>query len=229
VSLVVVFDLDDTLYPESQFVRSGFKAVDAWLAKDRAITGFYDAAWELFQNGTRKVIFDEALRKLKVKDPKIKIPDLVKRYRAHKPTLALYPDAREALRQLRSKVKLGLLTDGFYETQKNKVEALEMEALFDATIYTDELGRENWKPSPLPFRRLMERIPSASRRYVYVGDNPEKDFIAPKALGWRTFQVVREGGVYAGRQAPANGRADRVIKSLQELPLLLAASDLNAS
>ena len=35
MSWVVTFDLDDTLYLERDFVRSGFAAVGAWLATER--------------------------------------------------------------------------------------------------------------------------------------------------------------------------------------------------
>ena len=36
---VIVFDLDDTLYLERDFVRSGFAAVDRWVSDRFAISG----------------------------------------------------------------------------------------------------------------------------------------------------------------------------------------------
>ena len=56
---VVVFDLDDTLYLERDYVRSGFRAVDAWLAS-RGILGFFGEAWANFENGLRGKAFDRA-------------------------------------------------------------------------------------------------------------------------------------------------------------------------
>lgn len=214
---IVVFDLDDTLFPERQFVRSGFKAADEWLSKDRAMSGFFEAAWRIFEGGGRNTVFDQALRELGAADDRGLVSKLVEVYRAHKPTIELFADARWALEHCRSGAKLGLLTDGYLLTQKNKVEALGIAAAFDALVYTDELGRENWKPSPVPFLKLMGAFPAKNARYTYVGDNPAKDFAAPKALGWATIQILREGCEYGSRRFPSCQAADRVISSLKEL------------
>src|SRR3546814_3160678 len=51
--------------------------------------------------------------------------------------------------------------------------------------------------------------------FTYVGDNPAKDFTAPSAMGWRTVQITRPGGVH---NAVGPGVPDLVISSLDELP-----------
>lgn len=216
---VVVFDLDDTLFRERDFVRSGFDALDAWLRAKRGVDGFGTVAWRIFSEGGRNTVFDRALSELRVDGADAVVPELVKVYRAHRPSIVLFPDAEWALERYGAVSSLGLLTDGYLETQKNKVTALGIASRFAAIVYTDSLGRAHWKPSPAPFRELMERLPSPGG-YAYVGDNPAKDFVAPKGLGWTTVQVRRGGGEYGedGADIPESHRADRVIPSLRELP-----------
>ena len=38
------------------------------------------------------------------------------------------------------------------------------------------------------YEQIMQRWPG--KRYVYIGDNPRKDFIAPNRLGWLTLGLV---------------------------------------
>jgi FMN phosphatase YigB (HAD superfamily) len=61
-----------------------------------------------------------------------------------------------------------------------------------------------------------------------VGDNPEKDFLGPRALGWTTVMIRREGGVYAHRTPPANGKPEFVLTNLGELPRILRQRDLSS-
>lgn len=47
----IVFDMDDTLYKEKDYVVSGFKAVDDWIKEKYKKTGFYNIAIQLFDSG----------------------------------------------------------------------------------------------------------------------------------------------------------------------------------
>ncbi len=213
----LVFDLDDTLYPEREFVSSGFAAVDRWLRERRQITGFATEAGRLFEEGVRGHIFDDALDRLGVTGAGGLIPEMVDVYRRHSPGLRLFPDAEWAIRHFHRKVKLGLITDGYAEVQRRKLASLRIELFFDSLLFTDDLGRENWKPSPNSFQKMMEALGCPAAGCVYVGDNPAKDFVAPNRLGWTTIQVAREQGEYSGVAAdalPADHRAKHVVRTL---------------
>ena len=72
-------------------------------------------------------------------------------------------------------------------------------------------GRAFWKPHRHGFELIQRRFALPPEAFVYVADNPAKDFVAPRALGWRTVQVVRPEGVHieavaAGVQAEAEIR-----------------------
>jgi putative hydrolase of the HAD superfamily len=92
-------------------------------------------------------------------------------------------------------------------------------------MFTDNHGRENWKPSPEPFRRIAEALASPAAACAYVGDNPAKDFVAPNRLGWLTVHLQREGGEYRGiapDELPQDHRARHEIGSLRELEGILS-------
>jgi putative hydrolase of the HAD superfamily len=214
----VVFDLDDTLYPERDYVLSGFKAVDEWLVADHAITGFYDHAVTLFTAGRRGKIFDEALLALGCTPSAALVQQLVAAYRSHRPDLSLFPDADAALEWAGKRFNLGLITDGYREVQVRKIEALGLETRIPCRIVTDALGREFWKPHPEAYRRVMAHYGGEASGYVYVADNPRKDFIAAKALGWKTMRFRRTGREHADYEPNAAEAADVDIASLVEIP-----------
>lgn len=217
----LVFDLDDTLFPEREFVQSGFKAVDEWLRTTRSIQGFQERAAAANDAGVRGHVFNLALHRLGVLDAPELVRQMVEVYRAHKPTISLYADAAWALNQFAGRMQLGLLTDGYFEVQRRKVAALGIAHRFAALVFSDEAGREAWKPSAIPYKKVMIQLQRRGNECIYVGDNPAKDFRAPKALGWRTVQICRAGGEYAAVKAPLAHQADAIIHSLDELDELI--------
>src|SRR5215216_1634065 len=126
----VVFDLDDTLFPEWQYVLSGFRAVDQWLATQSSVLGFSEAACRLFHQGHRGKIFDEALSELGAQPDPTLVATMIAVYREHRPTISLHDDASWALEYFASWTAIGLLSDGYLSTQQRKVEALEIQQAF---------------------------------------------------------------------------------------------------
>ena len=214
---VIVFDLDDTLFPEREFVRSGFQAVGHWMLKKYSVTGFFAAAWSLFEQGKRGQIFNLSLEQLGVEYEPLIIQQLLQVYREHQPKLSLHRDARWAIDYFRGSKQLGIITDGYLTTQRNKVAALEIENNFDIIIYSDLYGRENWKPSPVPYLKVMDFIGGRGSECLYVGDNPHKDFVTAKKLGWITIRICRQDGEYSSVTVEAEYEADLTIFSLTEL------------
>jgi putative hydrolase of the HAD superfamily len=120
------------------------------------------------------------------------LPRLQAVYRSHAPSLRPREGVCEALKGLVARgARLALVSDGYLEVQRRKWASLRLPFDFHPTVFTDERGREFWKPHPWSFELVMQAHPRASR-FVYVGDNPVKDFIAPNRLGWTTV-MVRDG------------------------------------
>jgi putative hydrolase of the HAD superfamily len=221
----IVFDLDDTLDPERDYVRSGFAAVAAWCESRLGIPEAEARAdlQALFDRGVRGTTFDEWLRARQVPSEPWRA-QLVDVYREHSPELRCFPGVRERLLALRERHRLGLVSDGLLSVQRRKLAALGLEGCFDAVVFSDEWGRDAWKPSPWPFRIVLERLGVDAARAVYVADNATKDFLGARRVGMGTVWVRRGGGEYASLEPPTPDHApDRVITDLQALEAVLAS------
>lgn len=212
----IVFDLDDTLYLERDYVESGIEAVGRWLAATRGIRGFAAVAHALFADGRRTLLFDATFAALGV-DPG---PDLVARvvyeYRKHRPAIALAPDAARFLKEPRD-VALAIVTDGSALSQRMKAAALKLrDRAITPIIFTDDWGRSFWKPHLRAFQQVETAL-GPHHGFIYVADNPVKDFIAPRRLGWRTIQIERPERMHRAPPPSDGHRADLTICSLDEL------------
>jgi len=217
-SSVVVLDLDDTLYLERDYVLSGFRAVDRWLCERHDIVGFADRAVRQFAAGNRTRVFDAVLNELGVTSAGGLIAELVTAYRTHRPEIRLLDDAERLLARQTEGRAYALLTDGFVTAQRSKIDALGLRnrAIWPI-VCTDEWGASFWKPHRRGYEHIGRHFACAPHAFVYVADNPEKDFIAPRALGWATVRVRRSQGVHYRAEAHPGRAADIVIETLDEL------------
>lgn len=193
----VVCDIDDTLYLERDYVCSGFRAVDDHVRSLYAEEGFFESAWALFLNGSRGRIFDEVCDRLGLPTGDATIAEFVAVYRSHAPTISLLPDALAALGEWEAAgCRIAIITDGPVASQRAKVDALGMADRADPIVVTEERGPAWRKPSPHAFAAVQRHHGGPSESYVYVADNPSKDFGGPKALGWQTYRVRRAEGLH---------------------------------
>ena len=183
----VIFDLDDTLYSEKEYVKSGYKAVSDYLGG-----GYEDKLWSFFE--ARKPAIDELMRDLGREDEKAEV---LKVYRSHKPDIHPYSGVAEMIAELKEKgIKVGIITDGRPEGQRNKLKSLGLD--IDDVIITDELGGIQFrKPCDIAFRIMATRWRLNPADIVYVGDNPAKYFQAPQQLGMRSICFNNPEGLYS--------------------------------
>ena len=179
VNKVFVFDLDDTLYSESDFEKSGIKFVFDYLKID-----IIDLDSVL---NSRKNWIEQIVLKSNNFFTKESILEL---YRHHKPQIELYDSAKIFLEKLIAlKAEISLITDGRSITQRNKLIALGVESYFKNIIISEEIKSE--KPSEVNFRMVMGK--DQKKEYVYIADNTQKDFITPNKLGWTTICLLDKG------------------------------------
>lgn len=194
----VIFDLDDTLYSEKEYVRSGFCEIAKILPE---IQDAEEKLYSLFESG--KPAIDYLLRSEGIYSDELK-EKCLNAYRTHTPDIHLYGGVREMLVRLRQEgYMLGIITDGRPGGQRAKVIALGLDSLVDEIIITDELGgTEARKPSDKAFLLMHERLNKISGEKIdysemcYVGDNTAKDFIAPASLGMRAIWFENPAGIY---------------------------------
>jgi len=225
----VVFDLDDTLYPERQYVRSGYEAVgrhlEAAFGRRRArawpmLPGEW--LWRRFLAGDSARAFNALGEAFHLGLSHDQIAELIEVYRTHRPQLAPYPGVRETLEALGGSLALGVLSDGFLPAQQLKLDALRLEPYFAVVLFTEALGRDCWKPSPAGFAAVRKKLQVEHAACAYVADNPAKDFVAPNRLGWRTIQYVRANQIHASNPPAEAGRAQHVVQTDEELYQALA-------
>lgn len=219
---VIVFDLDDTLYLERDYARSGFAAVGEWARGELGLADLSAAAWDLFESGARDRVFNRVLEGAGIDPDPALVERMIGIYRSHSPRIALQPDAQAWLAANSGRHGLALITDGFRIAQNAKVEALGLRSLgFDPVIVTDEWGRDWWKPNPRAYQAVQDHFGGEPARFVYVADNPVKDFLAPRALGWHSVQVMRPQRVHAGEPPSPAHAAHCRIESLDQLDAAL--------
>lgn len=222
--LRMIFDLDDTLYPEREFALCGFRAAAQWAKSALDIDDLDVDMTRLLDAGHLGRLFGMVLEE---RLPGAHTPEhaaaLLTAYRNAEAVLQLFPDAEWALQHYAARGPLGLITDGTHVMQLKKVRALALEPRFQHIVYTDALGegRAFAKPHARSFELVASLLPEPGCRFVYVGDNPAKDFVAPNALGWITVQVVRDGGIHDARRSVPGGAPQYQVRTLMELPKVL--------
>lgn len=218
---MTVFDLDDTLFKERDFVTSSFKVI-AREADRRGIISYEKALAILCAGRDGGMAFSSLAEEVAARAPGCGLTEewMVNTYRTHTPDIKLDDATESVLAALRERGEiLGLITDGRSNTQRAKIKALGLERFIEPRniLVSGETGFD--KTHREPFDMIMMRNP-AERRYVYVGDNSAKDFIWPNKLGWLTVQLDDADGVNIHPQSsdrPAAFLPQRHIGSLSQL------------
>ena len=214
----VIFDLDNTLYSEMSYVKSGFIEVSDYLSNKYKLDCdmvFKKMVHILNVEGRGKV-FNILLDDLNLSE-KENIFNLVYVYRFHTPNISLYDDVLDTLITLKKMdYKLGIITDGKAIVQKNKIDALNLNELFDVIILTDALGSDFWKPSIVPYQIALDLLNSTPNESCYIGDDSFKDFLGPKSLNMITIQVQYEEEIdYWKKRGFNQTKPDYKVKYLQ--------------
>lgn len=213
----LLFDLDDTLYPEIAYIRSAFWEAAGFLA-GRGVGSPHEILcllehihWEV----DRDRVFQHAARRLGF--PEEWIPQLVRMVRAHCPTLHLPTETRHALTALCRRYRVGIVTDGHREVQRRKIVSLGIGDYVDALVLSDELGRPFWKPDPLPFLTACRVLKARPEETLFVGDHPRRDIWGAQRLGMRTIRIRRADGYFRRHPNIAEALPDAEIAHLGEL------------
>lgn len=213
---MVAFDLDDTLYDESVYFAAAFEAVGDALGRLPGVSR-EDVLRRLSRVNKEKGrhyhrLFSDVLAELGL-DEGEHLKPLLDLFCGVSPSLSLFPGAAALLQDLRKKYRLGLITAGMRAVQENKIRLLGIADLFEHVVFSSTLP-EN-KPSPMPFRRLLEAMNVPAQRTVYVGDNPLFDFKGANELGMLTVRV--RNPVFDGMILPREQNARISVESVVDL------------
>lgn len=181
-SKAIVFDLDDTLYNEIEYLKSAYSDIAFHLDPEDCkflyarMFSLYRSREDVFTYLTEKYRVDKAF--------------LLRRYRDHKPVINPFKGVLNLLQAIKeNEGMIGMITDGRSLTQRNKIRALGIENSLDHIVISEEVGTE--KPNRKNYEILTENLPASE--YVYVGDNMKKDFLTPNKMGWTTIGLIDNG------------------------------------
>lgn len=215
----LLLDLDDTLYPESQFVYGGFRAAARHVAAEYGGACAEDilrGMTETLAVRGRRAVFTEVIARFGL--PEGLLPALVDVYRSHAPEIALYPGYRELLERLGQRFRIGIITDGLPAVQRRKTDALGLNGLVRGIVYTWDSGAGLEKPHPEGFRSLMRILEARPSHTLHAGDNLLKDGMGARAAGIRFAHVRRRDGTRSG---PCPLQPDFEVESLLQLTHIL--------
>jgi len=212
--MILIFDLDETIYDEKDFIFGGFSAVSKYLKNnygldDKKTLSFMIKKLKL----TRNNIFDSLLNENKIYSAKL-IKKCVSIYRHHKPNISIYNDARKFLETFKEIPKY-ILTDGNKLVQNSKIISLNLDKYFKKCLITHRYGMENSKPSTYCFNKIAQYENVQPNDIVYIGDDPRKDFVNIKKEGFKTIRLLR--GSNKNLALESSFEADVVVNNYEEL------------
>jgi putative hydrolase of the HAD superfamily len=228
----VIFDLDDTLYLKGDYVRSGFRAVARWLATQNtrhdgrslkwALTDGEWDLWNEYHNGPEQS-FNRYVEKWRQLNPTTKLlPEemvgiMVGIYHGHQPEIQPCSDVVSALSELSRNSLLAVFSDGDATRQKRKLDALGLSHFFAKVVFAED--DPGWqKPQPDGFSALAEALSVDPGECIYVGDDPELDFVGPQKLDMRTVRVRRLGGLHESEEPEPGFEPELTLTNLTGLP-----------
>lgn len=218
----IFFDLDNTLFDHTQAQITTLKTM---LRELPQFTGVDEEAFiacfarinaELWKNLAAERITASELRELRFRETcrelNVELAD-VKALSAHYLDLyasqtCLLPKVHETLAYLKPTYRLGLLTNGFTETQERKLDNNALRDYFEHEIYSHDVGA--LKPSPAIFERAMQVAKCSAEETAFVGDSPTDDIAGARGVGWTGILLDPHG-------RHAKETADYRISSLSEL------------
>lgn len=178
----IVFDLDDTLYNEIDFLKSAYSAISKQLAPE-AWHSLFANLFSRYRNKTN--VFEYVSETYG-----IPIKDLIESYRDHFPNIEPFDSVIQVLEDIKKKNgKIGIVTDGRSTTQRNKIKALGILNYIDVLVISEEIGSE--KPSEENYRVIEKELGCATN--YYIADNFKKDFVTPNRIGWKTIALLDNG------------------------------------
>ncbi len=183
----VAFDLDDTLAVTDRDRETLLSAAAERAEIDPSLdrTEYLEAHRKHSGPDTREPVFESLVG--------TDAPALTQAYRdVVGEALRPVEGVERLLATLRTRYKVGLLTDGPGETQHDKLRRLGWTDAFDATVVTGPLGAP--KPDRRAFEAITDALGVAPERTVYVGDDPQRDIEGAKAAGLRPIQVCYPSG-----------------------------------
>jgi HAD superfamily hydrolase (TIGR01549 family) len=197
--VLVLFDLDETLFDHLHASRSGLMALQADYAGFRrvGIDELETAAYDILNRTHTKVLAGlltqdegriERFRLLAAwcgaDLPEDEMPVAARRYReVYRSSRRAMTGAIALLEQLRGRATIGIVTNNFVREQRSKLVDCKLDQLIDFMVTSDETGH------PKPAREIFDHALAAGHTLppeaVMVGDSWAADILGARGAGIR--------------------------------------------
>ena len=159
--MLLLVDLDDTIYLERDYVLSVYRSIADLLTPKYAEQSYQYLEYEFFKYGRRELLD----RWRRIYQLPLEINELIDIYRSTTPAITLDPDTRTILEKLTAVHTTILVTDGSPIVQHKKIEALGLSSLFDHLFICQEHGLT--KPDKSLLLKLLNQY-GAMREECFV-------------------------------------------------------------
>ncbi len=88
-------------------------------------------------------------------------------------------------------------------------------------IVTDDYGVGYGKPHEKSYKEMLEYFNVEPSECIYIGDNPNKDFVRAKELGMKTIRIIHEFGDHINDEVSIDFEAELVFKKLIDILTVL--------
>jgi putative hydrolase of the HAD superfamily len=196
----VIFDLDDTLVLERDWMASGYDAVASSLCSRGVQVAHQVLVAKMFTayDSDGSHVFNRLIEDTELAVPQGQwspiVADCIRTYREHTPSLALAAGVEDLLVWTRGRFRTAIATAGHPTSQRAKITAAGLTDLVDEILYADALPAPFLKPHTRWFAHAAKLLGCRPEDCVHVGDNPDKDFSPAKELGMMTVRVVPAKG-----------------------------------
>ncbi len=201
----ILFDLDGTLTDYQAGARAGLEAAWEFLKNYRDIPfdRFENAYWQVIKEESkttsskgiqypakqnRMIRFQKTLYILDIQDD-VDTAVMAEIYGTGRAEGArLFPGTREVLERLAKKYRLGVITEGNYETQYAQIKGNSLEDFFFALIISCETPYH--KPDIRLYELAIRKMEMNAEDMIMVGDRVDWDLRPAKALGCTTILMM---------------------------------------
>jgi putative hydrolase of the HAD superfamily len=186
----ILFDLDGTLFAREVAFWSWLRAEAGTLSLDWATIAELDARG----HGPKAPLLEYLA--LTLSWPERSLDARLQRLRSGVLRYARPdPPLHDLLRRLQSRYRLGVVTNGSTQSQRGKLQGLQIEQFFDPIIVSEEVGHH--KPEFAIFRLATRSWSIPHGQLLFVGDDSLKDIGGARGAGMITLQVLSEPAVVA--------------------------------
>ena len=104
----------------------------------------------------------------------------------------LFPNTIAILDYLKKEYRLHIITNGFQEVQRRKMESSGILHYFDQVVDSEMAGVK--KPNPYIFQLALDKAGVTSEKSLMIGDNIEADILGALAVGFHTLHFNGHNG-----------------------------------